>query len=250
MKMIDLSKLKSCTIIHGDCFEVIKSIPDHSIDLILTDPPYNIAQYSTGNIAFDWRSDINNDLAEWDLEELKPSDLVTEFKRILSPKGNIFIFCSYNLIGEYHKAFDPEFDTFQFMVWHKTNPVPNFRKSSFLNSCELIVSCWNKGHTWNFTTQKDMHNFIECGICMGKERIKDRNGKNLHPTQKPVAVLDKIVKIASNENDIVLDCFNGVGSTGIAAIKNNRRYIGIEIDNEYVKATKERLEAYINSEVK
>lgn len=231
-------------IINDDCFSALKKIPDHSIDLILTDPPYNLAQYSTGNICFDWRSDINNDLAEWDLIPLNPKDLVDEFKRILSPKGNIFVFCSYNLIGEYHKVFDSEFDTFQFMVWHKTNPVPNFRKSSFLNSCELIIACWNKGHTWNFSSQKEMHNFIESGICMGKERVKDAEGKNLHPTQKPVAVLKKIIEIASNENDIVLDCFNGVGSTGEAALMLNRRYIGIEIDKVYAEATMKRLEKY------
>ena len=100
--------------------------------------------------------------------------LIDEFKRILKPNGNIFIFCSYNIIGEYHKVFDPEFDTFQFMVWHKTNPVPNFRKSSFLNSCELIAACWNKGHIWNFSSQSEMHNFVESSICMGKERIKNR----------------------------------------------------------------------------
>ena len=174
----------------------------------------------------------------------KAAELVDEFKRILKPTGNIFIFCSYNIIGEYHKAFDSEFDTFQFMVWHKTNPVPNFRKSSFLNSCELIVACWNKGHTWNFTNQRDMHNFIESGICMGSERIKDKNGKNLHPTQKPVSILKKIINIASNENDVVLDCFNGVGSTGEAALNLKRRYIGIEIDKEYYDATEKRLNHY------
>lgn len=244
--MVNIKNMKRCSIINDDCFEVLKKIPDKSIDLILTDPPYNLAQYSTGNIRFDWRSDINNDLAEWDLAELNPESLVSEFKRILSPRGNIFIFCSYNLIGAYHKAFNPEFDTFQFMVWHKTNPVPNFRKSSFLNSCELIVSCWNKGHTWNFTNQKDMHNFVESGICMGKERIKDKDGKNLHPTQKPIAVLEKIIRIASNENDIVLDCFNGVGSTGEAALKLNRKYIGIEIDKIYAEATAKRLANFLN----
>lgn len=242
--MININEIKDYKLINNDCFTVLKDIPDNSIDLILTDPPYNIAKYSTGNIKFDWRSDINNDLAEWDLEELQPEKLVGEFKRILKPNGNIFIFCSYNIIGEYHKAFDPEFDTFQFMVWHKTNPVPNFRKSSFLNSCELIVSCWNRGHTWNFTNQKDMHNFVESSICMGVERIKDKNGKSLHPTQKPVAVLDKIVKIASNENDVILDCFNGVGSTGVAALKNNRRYLGIEIDKTYMAATENRLKSF------
>ena len=240
--MIKVDKISKYLLVNDDCFSALKKIPDNSIDLILTDPPYNIAKYSTGNIKFDWRSDINNDLAEWDLEELKPSHLVDEFKRILKPNGNIFIFCSYNIIGEYHKAFDPEFDTFQFMVWHKTNPVPNFRKSSFLNSGELIVACWNKGHTWNFSNQKDMHNFVESGICMGKERIKDKDGKNLHPTQKPVSILEKIIKIASNEKDIVLDCFNGVASTGEAALKLKRRYIGIEIDKKYFEASKERLE--------
>ena len=243
--MIDVNGIKDYLLIEDDCFLTLKNIPDASIDLILTDPPYNIAKYSTGNIKFDWRSDINNDLADWDLVKLNPEELLGEFKRILKPTGNIFIFCSYNIIGEYHKVFDPEFDTFQFMVWHKTNPVPNFRKSSFLNSCELIVGCWNKGHTWNFTQQNDMHNFIESGICMGKERVKDEYGKNLHPTQKPIAVLEKIVKIASNENDVVLDCFNGVGSTGIAALKNKRRYIGIEIEEKYMHATEKRLSDYL-----
>lgn len=245
MGMIDIKKLKKCSVINDDCFNVLNKIPDNSIDLILTDPPYNLAQYSTGNMSFDWRADRNNDLAEWDLNTLDPKQLVNEFKRILSPKGNIFAFCSYNLIGDYHKAFDPVFDTFQFMVWHKTNPVPNFRKSSFLNSCELIIACWNKGHTWNFTNQRDMHNFIESGICMGKERIKDADGKSVHPTQKPLSVLEKIIKIASNENDIVLDCFNGVGSTGEAALKLNRRYIGIEIDKNYIDITKNRLRKYL-----
>lgn len=244
--MIDVQSIEKYLLINDDCFSTLKNVPDNSIDLILTDPPYNIAQYSTGNIKFDWRSEINNDLAEWDLTELKPQDLIDEFKRILKPNGNIFIFCSYNIIGEYHKVFDPEFDTFQFMVWHKTNPVPNFRKSSFLNSCELIVSCWNKGHTWNFTNQKDMHNFIESGICMGSERVKDQNGKNLHPTQKPVSILEKIIRIASNENDVVLDCFNGVGSTGVAALRNNRKYIGIEIDETYIKATERRLKKEVS----
>lgn len=242
--MIDVKDIHNYLIINDDCFSVLKKIPSGSVDLILTDPPYNIAQYSTGNMKFDWRADRNNDLAEWDLKELKPSLLIDEFKRILSPKGNIFIFCSYNILGEYHKVFDPQFDTFQFMVWHKTNPVPNFRKTSFLNSCELIVGCWNKGHTWNFTNQNDMHNFIETGICMGKERIKGADGKCVHPTQKPLAVLEKIIKLASNENNIVLDCFNGVGSTGEAALKLGRKYIGIEIDKTYFDITNQRLKKF------
>ncbi|MGN1308355.1 MAG: DNA methyltransferase, partial [Akkermansia sp.] len=103
--MIDISGIYSHLLINSDCFSALRELPDHSVDLILTDPPYNIAKYSTGNMKFDWRSDINNDLAEWDLAELRPADLVEEFKRVLKPAGNIFIFCSYNIIGEYHRAF-------------------------------------------------------------------------------------------------------------------------------------------------
>ena len=123
------------------------------------------------------------------------------------------------------------------MVWHKTNPIPNIRKSSFLNSCELIVCLWNKGHTWNFTKQNEMHNFIESPICMGKERLKNPK----HPTQKPVKILEHIIKIASNPNDIVCDMFMGVGSTGAACKNLGRRFLGIEYDNIYYNAAVERL---------
>lgn len=240
--MISLENGQKYQILQGDCFDKLKEIPDGSVNLIFTDPPYNLARYSTGNLKFDWRTDINNDIAKWDETPLHPSQLVDEFKRILAPNGNIFVFCSYNLVGEYHKVFDPVFDTFQFFIWHKRNPVPNIRKSSFLNSCEMIICCWNKGHTWNFLGQNEMHNFIESSICMGTERVKDENGKNLHPTQKPLKVLNKIIEIASNPNDIVLDCFCGVGSTGVSALQLGRRFIGIECEEKYVDATRKRLE--------
>lgn len=238
--MTDINAIEKFSLWNGDCFEKMKEIPDHSIDLILCDPPYNLAQYSTGNMKFDWRAEINNDVAVWDEKPLNPEDFLEEFKRILAPDGNIFIFCSYNLIGRFHEVFDPEFDTFQFMVWHKTNPVPNIRKSSFLNSCELIVCLWNKGHVWNFTKQNEMHNFIEAPICMGNERIKDPK----HPTQKPLRVLEHIVRIASNEGAVVFDPFMGVGSTGEAALKLNRRFVGIEIEEKYYIAASERLAKY------
>jgi site-specific DNA-methyltransferase (adenine-specific)/modification methylase len=235
--MIDVNTIDKYLLMHGDCMEKLREIPDGSIDLILCDPPYNLAKYSTGNMKFDWRSEINNDVANWDLKELSPIDFIDEFKRVLSPTGNIFVFTSYNLIGKWHEVFDSEYDTFQFMVWHKTNPVPNIRKSSFLNSCELIVCMWNKGHTWNFSKQNEMHNFIESPICMGNERLKEPK----HPTQKPLAILKQIIKIASNENDLVLDMFMGVASTGVASRDLNRRFIGIEIDDTYYEACEKRM---------
>lgn len=220
----------------GDCFKLLDNIPDKSIDLILTDPPYNIAKYSTGNIDLPGRSALNNDLADWDKKEIEPQELLANFKRIIKPKGNIFIFTTYNQIGKWHEVFDPEFDTFQFMVWHKTNPAPKIYKNGFLNSCELIVCLWNKGHQWNFSNQKEMHNFIQTPICMQPERLKNPK----HPAQKPVKLLEHIIKIASNENDMVLDPFMGVGSTGIAAFNLKRNFIGIELNKEYFNATNKR----------
>jgi site-specific DNA-methyltransferase (adenine-specific)/modification methylase len=222
-------------IVNTDSFQHLKKIPDQSVDLILTDPPYNLSEYSTGNMKFEWRADINNDLAEWD-KNFDPFSVKDEFLRILKPTGNIFAFCSYNLIGRWHEIFDPLFDTFQFFVWHKTNPVPKFRKAGFLNSCELIVCMWNKGHTWNFGKQSEMHNFFEGPICMGNERVKNPK----HPTQKPLRLLKHLINIASNERDLVLDPFMGVGSTGIAAVEMHRRFIGIEIEKDYYEATKKR----------
>ena len=105
---------------------------------------HHLNPYSTGNIKLSWRSDINNDLADWDKKAFYPEEWADGFKRILKLNGNIFIFCSYNLLWQYHKVFDPMFDTFQYMVWHKTNPAPKIMKAGFLNSCKLIVCMWNK----------------------------------------------------------------------------------------------------------
>ena len=233
-------KTRNYSVVNGDCLDYLGQIPDNSIDLILTDPPYNIAQYSTGNINLPGRSALNNDLAEWDLIPIDPFDLLPDFKRIIKPDGNIFVFTSYNLIGKWHEAFDSEFDTFQFFIWHKTNPAPKIFKNGFLNSCEMIACMWNKGHKWNFSDQRNMHNFFESPICMKPERLSAPK----HPSQKPVRLLEHIVSIASNENDVVLDPFMGVGSTGVAALRNKRRFIGIEIEKSYFDAAEMRIGVY------
>lgn len=220
-----------------DCIEQIKDIPDKSIDLILTDPPYNIAKYSTGNIPLPNREAVNNDLGTWDLKEINPNNLVYGFKRILKPNGNIFIFTSYNLMGKWHEAFDSEFDTFQFFIWHKTNPMPKIYKNGFLNSCEMLVCLWNKKHKWNFSNQKDMHNFFECPICMGPERLKEPK----HPAQKPLKLIKHLIGIGSDEGDLVYDPFMGVGTTCVAALEMKRRFVGVEIDKLFFDAAKKRI---------
>lgn len=228
---------KSYRILQGDSHELIKSIPNNSVDFILTDPPYNLAQHSTGNIPLAGRSAMNNDLAPWDLIEFKPEEWIDEFLRILKPNGNLFIFTSYNQIGKWYELLDHKFDATNFMVWHKTNPAPKVFKAGFLNSCELIYTCWNKGHVWNFINQAEMHNFLESSICMYPERLKEPK----HPAQKPVSILKKLITIASNEDAVIFDPFMGVGSTGVAAIELNRKFIGFEISPEYFKAAENRL---------
>lgn len=229
------------SLICGDSKEVISRIPDNTIDFILTDPPYNIGKYSRGNIPLQGRSAMNNDIALWDWVDFNPEDWAEEFVRILKPTGNLFIFTSYNQIGRWHSCLDSRFDTTNFMIWHKTNPAPKIFKAGFLNSCEMIFTCWNKKHTWNFTTQSEMHNFIESPICMRPERLSNPK----HPAQKPLSILKKMIEIASNVDDIVFDPFMGVGSVGVAALELYRKFIGVEIDRIYFDAAKERIEKMI-----
>lgn len=231
-------------LLKGDSRNIIKRIPDSSIDLILTDPPYNLAKHSTGNIPLPGRSAINNDVAEWDKTEFNPEEWAEDFIRILKPGGNLFIFTSYNQIGRWYNCLDHRFDTTNFMVWHKTNPAPKIFKAGFLNSCELVFTCWNKGHTWNFISQKEMHNFIESPICMRPERLSSPK----HPAQKPVSILRKMIEIATNEGDIIFDPFMGVGSSGVAAIELQRRYIGVELEDMYFNAAYKRIEDTMNKE--
>ena len=102
----------------------------------------------------------------------------------------------------------------------------------------MIICMWNKGHKWNFGKQNEMHNFFESPICMRPERLSNPK----HPAQKPVKLLEHILKIASNEGDVIFDPFMGVGSTGVAALKNNRKFIGCEIEKEYFDAALERID--------
>lgn len=233
MKNKDWSKC----LIRGNSKDVIKRIPDDSIDFILTDPPYNLGQHSTGNIPLPGRTAMNNNIADWDMIDFNPEEWADEFIRILKPTGNLFIFTSYNQLGRWYNCLDHRFDTSNFMIWHKTNPAPKIYKAGFLNSCEMIFTCWNKKHTWNFISQAEMHNFIESPICMSPERLSAPK----HPNQKPVSILKKMIKIASNKNDIVFDPFMGVGSIGVAALKLERKFIGIELDETYFNAAQYRI---------
>ena len=224
-------------LMRGDCRSYFPALQSESIDMIFTDPPYNYAQYSTGNIVFKHRKDINNDIASWDYA-FDPGEVAPVFQRLLSPKGNLFVFCGRNTIGTWHMLLDDQFDSCQLFTWHKPNPTPQIRKTGFLNSTEHVLCFWNKGHIWNFLTQKEMHNCRTFNKCAGKERIKDP----YHPTQKPIALLRHLISIASNPGSIVLDPYMGLGSIGVAALELGRRYVGMELHNEYFDAARRRID--------
>ena len=227
------------SIFEGDCYELMTDMPNNSIDLILTDPPYNINErYSTGNIELSWRADINNDIADWDKGEIDIPLLVQEFKRILKPKGNIITFCGFHQFGDWRTNLDNNFDVVNFMVWEKTNPIPKFRQVGLVSTCELMLFGYNKSHTWNFLDQKLMKNIIKSTICMGSERIQ---GEFHHATQKPLAVIEHLVNIASNKGDLIFDPFMGLATTGVAALNLGRKFWGIEKENKYYRGSAERL---------
>lgn len=236
-----IASIPTASIAHMDAFSFMETIPDHSIDIICTDPPYNLRQYSTGNIHAKWRSSFQNDIDTWDEKPFDPSQLVVPFKRILKPTGTIFSFAGYNQIGLWHSAFDSLYDTFQVVVWHKTNPPPKLRRQGFLNSCEFVVVLWNKGHHWNFTRQNEMHNFIESPICMGKERLTMVLSGEKHKTQKPLKVVKHLLNFAAHSDATVLDPFMGVGTTAEAALQLGMTFMGCDNDEDSYLTTAKRL---------
>lgn len=220
-----------------DCNSLMKRMPSESVDLILTDPPYNISQYSTGNIPREGKAALNNDIADWDKKIINPVEYIDDFKRIIKSNGNIIIFAGYNQIGAWHSAFNTQFDTFQMFVWHKLNPAPKVYKNGFCNSCEFVIFLWNKGHIWNFSSQEEMHNFYECPICSYPERLKEP----FHPAQKPLKLINHFIKIASNPGAVVFDPFMGVGTTGVSAVLNQRKFVGSDLKEDYVTASNQRI---------
>jgi len=221
-------------IICGDCLEVMKERPDKCVDSIITDVPFNLGEVNPTLIKFKNRENMNkSNIDEWN-RGFNPVEFLPEAKRLLKKDGNVFIYCSHRNFGDYFKWLDNNFNRVFFGVWHKTNPVPQIRKVSFLSSCELFICAWNIGHKWNFKTQKEMHNFIETPICMGNERT-------FHSAQKPLITMKHLIEISTDKNDIIIDPFLGSGTTALACKDLKRNFIGIEINPDYCKIAEERL---------
>ena len=229
-----------------DCLEGLKKIPDNSIDLVLTDPPYNL-DFSK----YDSSTDKNGrkfhytDKLKWDKKENIDMKLISEilfkeFDRILKETGSIIIFGSQEWAYYYYEpAIKNNFDLKCQIIWIKSNPIPQMRHKNYRSTHENII--WFARYkeekcpfTFNFINQKEMKNVFEFPILQGQEREE-------HPTQKPIKLIRKLVKIHSNPNDIVLDCFLGSGTTTVACKQLGRNFIGFEINSEYVKIANKRL---------
>ena len=225
-----------------DCMEYLKTLPNNSVDLVVTDPPYNVSQ--KGNINY---KDLNvrKNFGDWDFG-FDPEPVLAELKRVLKPNGQIFIFCSTAQIAEYMQIFQKGWFFRNLLVWYKTNPAPRISKTNFVFANEYILYAINENvrpsdATFNFLGHKEMHNTIITSALQGKERLKGENGKSAHPTQKPLSILKKFIEIGSNEGGVVLDPFMGVGSTAVACKELGRNWLGCELDEEYCRISKQRL---------
>jgi site-specific DNA-methyltransferase (adenine-specific)/modification methylase len=258
-------KLPLGKIIHGDCVQILADqIQDESIHLVFADPPYNLsgksldlANNKTGGAYYkmneDWDTFTYEDYVIFTASWLKACH------KILLSNGSLYISCTQHNIGEILvEGKKAGFKLNNILTWYKTNAMPNITKRTFTHSTEFV--CWFvKGKNWIFNydevkkfnpsktkegnnkQMRDFFDFIEIPIVQGKERIKGNNGRAIHPTQKPEKLLELIIKASSNENDIVLDPFFGTGTTGKVAEQLNRKWIGIEKNDQYILIAKERL---------
>jgi site-specific DNA-methyltransferase (adenine-specific)/modification methylase len=230
------------TLIQGDCLKVLKKLPDESVDLVLTDPPYQLKFKQP--IELHGRKAMYKPFEEmeWDKTNVKElyEKLFPEFDRIIKENGSIIIFVRTEWITYcIESALKNNFDIKATITWHKTNPIPQVRKKNYLSATESILwfARWFPDKIkfkLNFKKQKEMHNFIEMPLCQGKERTE-------HPTQKPEKLIKYFMENHSDKNDTILDCFLGSGTTMKVARDLKRNCIGIEINPKYIKTIKKRL---------
>jgi len=245
------------TILAGDCIERLKGVPSASVDLVFADPPYNMQL--GGELLRPDQSKVAAVDDEWDqIGSFQDYDeftrgWLTQIKRVLKPTGSIFV------IGSYHNIFrvgyilqDLGFWVLNDVIWSKANPMPNFKGTRLTNAHETMI--WastgkNARFTFNYEHMKagnddtQLRSVWEFPICGGAERIKGEDGSKAHSTQKPEALLSRVLLTASKPGDLVLDPFLGSGTTGAVSKRLNRRFIGLERDPTYLRVARERIAA-------
>jgi modification methylase len=245
-------------ILVGDCVAAMAKLPGESVDLVFADPPYNLQLQGDLKRPDDSRVDAVDD--DWDkFSSFSAYDDFTRAwllacRRVMKPSATLWV------IGSYHNIFrvgtilqDLGFWILNDVVWRKSNPMPNFRGRRFTNAHETLIwaarEAGGKGYTFNYEALKAGNEDIQVRsdwtipLCTGEERIKDANGKKLHPTQKPEALLARVILSASRPDDLVLDPFCGSGTTGAVAKRLGRRFIGLEREKAYAAAAEKRIAA-------
>jgi modification methylase len=243
------------TILQGDCIAEMARLPDKSVDMIFADPPYNLQL--GGDLFRPEGSRVDAVDDEWDkFDSLTTYDNFTrewldQARRVLKDNGTIWV------IGSYHNIFrvgallqDADFWILNDVVWRKSNPMPNFRGTRFTNAHETLLWCAKDEkarYTFNYRAMKALNDDLQMRsdwllpICSGGERVKSDDGSKAHPTQKPEALLYRILLACTKPGDVVLDPFFGTGTTGAVARRLGRRWIGIEREPAYVKVASERI---------
>ena len=242
-------------IIQGDCVEVLKTLPEKSVDLVFADPPYNLQLKNEllrpNQTVVDGVDDEWDQFSDFTAYDDFTTSWLSECRRILKDEGAIWVIGSYHNIFRVGKTMmDLGYWILNDVVWHKTNPMPNFRGTRFTNATETLVwakkSETQKKYTFNYhamknlNDEKQMTNVWNIPLCTGHERIKSE-GKKAHSTQKPEALLYRVILSSSNPGDTVLDPFFGSGTTGAVAKKLGRNYHGIELDPGYIEVAEERI---------
>lgn len=243
-------------ILVGDCVELLSALPEASVDLVFADPPYNLQL--EGGLSRPDQSRVDAVDDAWDkFASFSEYDAFTRrwleaVRRVMKRDATIFV------IGSYHNIFrvgaimqDLGFWILNDIVWRKANPMPNFRGRRFTNAHETMIwatrSAAAKSYTFNYELLKAGNEDCQVRsdwflpICTGAERLKDGDGRKIHPTQKPEALLARIMLAASLPGDLVLDPFFGSGTTGAVARRLGRAFIGTERDQSYANAARARI---------
>lgn len=224
-------------LLQGDCLELMKDIPDGSVDAIITDPPYNISR--DNNFHTMGRAGI--DFGEWD----KGFDLtkwIDVAQLILKKGGNIVIFNDWKNLSYIVESLESnDFIVKDLIRWKKTNAMPRNRDRRFITDYEVAIWAVKKGEKWTFNRLSDTYEIPEIigGLTPKSEKL---NGG--HTTQKPVYLMRWLVERLTNDKDVILDPFMGSGTTGVACKNLNRNFIGMELDEDYFNIAKERIEKY------
>lgn len=236
-------------IFNNDAIEAMRGLETESIDLILTDPPYGLAPHAKSRggegpaLSF-LKNSINT--SEWDnLTDTDFANLMNDFMgesfRLLKKGGAMVVFCSTQKTADVLAATEKAGLYYKtFGVWHKTNPLPRNMKIDFLHSVEMWGYFLKDTKTGTFNGEgKPVHDFVSCPIAAGKERQAGGG----HIAQKPVKLMEHFVRLLSNPGEVVLDPFMGTGTTGVAALRLGRDFIGVERDEKYFAVSKTRLDA-------